>query len=265
MPIYIDMMDFPVEIAERPQRIISLVPSLSMLLSDIGVGERLVGITKFCVHPETLRTEKTVIGGTKLLHMEKIQELKPDLIIANKEENNQADIEVLQAEFPVWISDITTFDDALSAIEMIGEIVDCREQANALRDEIQTSRSQYSESFETDTQRVAYVIWKEPMMVAGQGTFIDTMLKEGGWTNVFEQHPRYPAVTLKGLKAMKPDLIFLSSEPFPFSEKHIAQFEEILSRDRIHLVDGEVFSWYGSRLRDSFNYFRELRTKEKIK
>ena len=258
MSIYIDMMDFPVEVVERPMRIVSLVPSLSLLLSDMGLGDRLVGVTKFCVHPEGLRDRTAVVGGTKLLHLDDIRALKPDLIVANKEENNKVDIETLQEEFPVWISDIATVDDSLYAISMLGEILQCQEDAQKIHDLIVGQRKSFSKEIKSNHRRVAYVIWNNPFMAAGSGTFIHHMLEEGGWQNAFDDHERYPAFTLDGLKAMNPDLLFLSSEPFPFKEKHKKLFTDVIAEDRIMIVDGEMFSWYGSRLIDSYKYFKTV-------
>jgi len=258
MAVYLDMMDFPVEVAKRPMRIVSLVPSLSLLLHDLGVGPRLVGVTKFCVHPGELRSQCTVVGGTKMLHMDVISSLNPDLILANKEENNQVDVEALQEQFPVWISDISNLDEALYAIEVIGNLVDCSVKAQELYNEIQAKRKHFQTGNKMSGGKVAYVIWNNPLMAAGKATFIDSMLKEAGWTNAFEEHERYPAFTAEALETIKPDLVFLSSEPFPFKEKHKALFKETHSTEEVYLVDGEMFSWYGSRLKDSFDYFDQL-------
>ncbi len=259
MPMYLDMMDFPVDIVNRPMRVVSLVPSLSLLFSDLELGDRLVGVTKFCVHPKELRETRTVVGGTKLLRLDDIRQLKPDLIVANKEENNKSDVELLQSEFPVWISSIDTVDDALSAISILGDILKTQDKAKEILDEINHRRTVYKSSYSNSTERIAYVIWKKPFMAAGSSTFINHMLLEGGWINAFEQHERYPAFTLEGLEAMKPDWLFLSSEPYPFQEKHEKLFENVMPKERVRIVDGEMFSWYGSRIRDSFAYFEELR------
>lgn len=256
MAIHLDMMHFPVEVTEHPQRIISLVPSLSLLLHDLGVGERLVGVTKFCVHPESLRSDKTIIGGTKMLRHDVITELMPDLILANKEENNKSDIEALQEIFPVWISDINTLDEALEAIRAIGSLTNASDAATSLAESINSSRISFTPP--NPKPRVAYVIWNDPLMLAGSGTFIHDMLEQGGWTNAAEDYARYPAFSIEGIKALQPDLIFLSSEPFPFKAKHKKLFASIVPEERIILVDGEPFSWYGSRLKDSFAYFSDL-------
>ncbi len=259
MPIYVDMLDYPVDIPERPQRIVSLVPSLSLLMHDLGVGSRLVGVTKFCVNPNGLKRDSTIVGGTKLLRMDVIDDLQPDLIVANKEENNQSDIKALASKFPVYVTDITDFDEALMGIKAVGSIVDCRKEANNLIAEIKKRKENFSIHQATlPPLRVAYVIWNEPLMVAGGDTFIHAMLDLGGWHNAFSAYPRYPAVALEGFKTHKMDFIFLSSEPYPFKEKHKVFFKNVLPADKIILVDGEMFSWYGSKLLDSFDYFEKL-------
>ena len=259
MPIYIDMMGYPVEVRSRPERIISLVPSLSLLLSDFGLGKRLVGVTKFCVHPSELRQSATVIGGTKTLHMDRIDALEPDLIIANKEENNKDDIERLQMKYPVWVSDIGNADQAIDATRMLGEIVAAGEDGRLILQQIIENRKDYLTMSEAKEDSVAYIIWRNPWMAAGAGTFIDAMLKEAGFRNAFEDHSRYPVFELHTLKELGTDRIFLSSEPFPFKESHKQEFLEWVPKEKIHLVDGEMFSWYGSRMTDAYPYFVELR------
>lgn len=256
MATYLDMMHYPVDIVSSPQRIVSLVPSLTLLLHDLGLADRVVGVTKFCVHPQNWRKDKVVIGGTKMLHHETIESLEPDLILANKEENNQSDIEQLQEKFPVWVSDISNLADAYEAIRAIGAMTEKQDAARKLLESIEQDRATFSKP--KNRPRVAYVIWNEPLMLAGGDTFIDSMLDEGGWHNAAKDFARYPAFTLEGLKSIAPDLIFLSSEPFPFKEQHKKQFESIVSIEHIHLIDGEPFSWYGSKLKDSFAYFAQL-------
>jgi ABC-type Fe3+-hydroxamate transport system substrate-binding protein len=239
-----------------PKRIISLVPSQTELLVDLGLEEQLVGITKFCIHPAHLRKTKTSIGGTKNFDFSLIDQLQPDLIIGNKEENYKEGIETLQQKYPVWISDIETLEDALAMIEKVGELTGKGKQASELSDKILTA-------FQNDIpsehwQRVAYFIWQNPYMVAASHTFINNMLYRCGFINVFAHQERYPKIQEEDLVKAKPEYIFLSSEPYPFKEKHLAQFKEICSEAVVKLVDGELFSWYGSRLLQSPSYFKSL-------
>jgi ABC-type Fe3+-hydroxamate transport system substrate-binding protein len=247
-----------VEISFPPLRIISLVPSQTELLADLGLDNQVVGITKFCVHPDDWFRSKTRIGGTKNVNRTKIQELNPDLIIANKEENTKEDIEWLAERFPVWISDIKSLEDALEMIDSIGDITQTPNEAKVISSQ---SRSSFGAlKARTDQQlRIAYLIWKNPLMAAGRDTFINTMLEAGGFENAIQDNPsRYPELTDENLQALEPDLVFLSSEPFPFKGKHTDELRAKFPELKFVEVDGELFSWYGSRLLKSAEYIRSL-------
>jgi len=249
MPLYIDQLHRKVEIPKNPERIVSLVPSQTELLVDLGLRERLVGVTKFCVHPKGLKKEKTIIGGTKNFHFEKIDSLKPDLIIGNKEENYKEGIEQLAGKYPVWMSDIYNLEDACQMMQGIGEITGTSKQAEALVQKILGDMDFISSAKGT----AVYLIWKNPLMVAGNDTFIDDMLDRAGFKNLVVE-TRYPELTSDDLKALAPDYLLLSSEPFPFRQKHMDEFAELLSDTKVLLVDGEMFSWYGSRMRFFSDY-----------
>jgi ABC-type Fe3+-hydroxamate transport system substrate-binding protein len=240
-----------------PQRIVSLVPSQTELLFDLGLGERVVGVTKFCIHPPEARRAATVIGGTKNFDFNKIAALKPDLLIGNKEENYQAGIEQLAAEYPVWLSDISDLPQALDMIRRVGFITGAKDKAEQLAAEIAASFAALAAP--EPLIPAAYFIWRKPYMAAASGTFIDDMLRRAGFRNVFAHLGRYPEVTAEQLAAAAPARIFLSSEPYPFKDKHLAEFQTICPAADIQLVDGELFSWYGSRLRLSAAYFQRLR------
>ncbi len=257
--IFIDQMNQRIELAGPPTRIISLVPSQTELLFYLGLDEELVGITKFCVHPEEQFRSNTKVGGTKQLNFEKIQQLQPDLIIGNKEENEKTQIETLQAQYPVWMSDIKTLDDAINMIEKIGRLVGKEKEALTLSDQIKKD----FQRLQTINQNkppisVAYLIWQKPYMVAAD-TFINNLLKVAGFNNVFQNKKRYPPVTKKELQQSAPEVLLLSSEPFPFKEKHITELQSICPHTVIKLVDGELFSWYGNRLLFAVPYFINLR------
>ncbi|SDL10522.1 substrate-binding protein [Catalinimonas alkaloidigena] len=253
----VDQMGRCVAVPQRPQRIVSLVPSQTELLLDLGAP--VVGRTKFCVHPADHVTAIPVVGGTKQYRFDTIASLQPDLIIGNKEENEREGIEQLAARYPVWMSDIASLDDALRMIRAVGDLVAQPGRATALADEIARDFATLSPSAGVRS-RVAYLIWKAPMMVAGQGTFIHEVLTWAGWANAFGDLPRYPEITPDELTAARPDHIFLSSEPYPFGEKHRVEFQTLCPAASVHLVDGELFSWYGSRLRHAVAYLRALRT-----
>lgn len=253
-----DQMHRAVRVPEHPQRIISLVPSQTELLHDLGLGDRVVGITKFCVHPETWFRSKERVGGTKKVDMEKVRALKPDLIIGNKEENERADIEALEREFPVWMSDVRDLKDAQDMITAIGKLTSTELRAEAINQCISEAFNGLPEP--SERLSAAYFIWRDPLMVAGEGTFIHDMMKRTGFDNVFAHRAeRYAEVTPAELAAADPDVILLSSEPFPFKEEHIAEFSMICPGTPVRLVDGEFFSWYGSRLMRAPAYFTGLR------
>ncbi|MCR5886974.1 helical backbone metal receptor [Hymenobacter sp. J193] len=255
----VDQMNRRVELPFPPQRIVSLVPSQTELLFDLGLGNRIVGVTKFCLHPAEARKQAKVIGGTKNFHFEAIAVLKPDLIIGNKEENYQTGIEELAAQYPVWMSDINSLPDALDMIRRIGQLVEREEAAATLAASIQTSFDALP--LPKEPLSAAYFIWRKPYMVAAAGTFIDDMLTRAGYQNVFGGLTRYPEITPERLQAAAPRQILLSSEPYPFGEKHVAEFQAICPEAEIRIVDGELFSWYGSRLQHSAGYFRQLRAR----
>ena len=245
-----------------PKRIISLVPSQTELLYDLGLRDEVVGITKFCIHPEEWFRSKTRIGGTKNLNLKKIQSLKPDLIIANKEENEESQINTLMKEFPVWISDIRKLEDALVMIEEISCIVNKKKKGIDLINKI-ILKFETLKAKKKKLPSCAYLIWKNPIMTVGNDTFISEMIQYAGFKNIFSGKERYPQVSINDLKSADPDVVFLSSEPFPFKEKDLSEFRKLLPGSEVFLVDGEMFSWYGSRLLKSPSYFLKVRGKIK--
>jgi len=232
-----------------PQRIISIVPSQTELLYDLGLGEQVVGITKFCIHPSEWVQKKMRVGGTKTVNLTKIEALRPDLIIGNKEENEKAQIEALAEKYPVWLSDVADLDGACDMIIRVGELTGRSEAANRLSDNIRHKFALLTgATLPPRRPRVAYFIWRKPWMAAGAGTFIDAMLHTAGFDNVFADRGRYPEISAEALATACPEHIFLSSEPYPFAEKHFAAFQEVCPGASVRIVDGEMFSWYGSRL-----------------
>ncbi|RDC62390.1 helical backbone metal receptor [Adhaeribacter pallidiroseus] len=250
-----DQMGYPVEIPEQPRRIVSLVPSQTELLFDLGLDDLVVGITKFCNHPAEKVSSKTKIGGTKNFHFDQIDALHPDLIIGNKEENYQEGILQLKAKYPVWMSDITNLAEAMEMVRQISLITNKIEPAQQL---IQKILNSFQNLKPTRKIPAAYFIWRQPYLSVGQDTFIHQMLKSCGFVNVFANFSRYPEITATQLQAAQPKVILLSSEPYPFREKHVQEFQALCPSAIIKLVDGEMFSWYGSRLQYSAAYFEKL-------
>jgi ABC-type Fe3+-hydroxamate transport system substrate-binding protein len=256
----IDGVGRKVELARPPKRIVSTVPSQSEYLFDLGLEDEVIGITKFCIHPKSWFESKQKIGGTKNLHLERIAALNPDLIIANKEENTLSDIEWLAERFPVYISDINSLNEAYQAMSDIGILTNRQVEAEDWLDRIKDEQRVYNAA-DQEFGTVAYLIWNEPLMAVGSNNFIHDMLGIGGWDNCFGHLKRYPVVTIDDIIAEAPHLLFLSSEPFPFKQSHVSYFKEHLPQTEVLIVDGEMFSWYGSRLLKSFKYFDELRQK----
>ncbi len=254
-----DQLGRRIEFIQPPKRIVSLVPSQTELLVSLGLSDDIVGITKFCVHPKIIRSQKAIVGGTKKVNYEKIKKLNPDIILCNKEENTREIVEYLEKEYPVHVSDIFSISEALEMIMQYGDIFDKKMVATTLVSKIRLEK-EYFDNFISGVpqKRVAYFIWKDPWMVTGKNTFVDHLLKVNGFINVFGDKDRYPEVSKEELGSLQDlDLIMLSSEPYPFSEKHIDELTNVTNA-KIILVDGEYFSWYGSRLAEAFAYFRTL-------
>ncbi len=258
---YKDQLQRAIKIVKTPLRIISLVPSQTELLIDLGLKDRIVGITKFCIHPETLRKEKRVVGGTKQVKYNIIDELQPDIILCNKEENTKEIVDTLAKKYPVYVSDVATLTDALELIKNYGELFDIQQNALEIESIIRKEATAFEKYIEKrPKKRVAYFIWRAPWMVTGGDTFINHLLKLNGFENVYAHKDRYPEVTLEEIATQKLDAILLSSEPFPFEEKHVTELKKIIPSVAVLLVDGEYFSWYGSRLTKAFEYFKSLST-----
>lgn len=247
-----------ISIPSSPQRIVSLVPSITELLYDLNLGDRVVGITKFCLHPEQWFKDKPKIGGTKNIHIAKIQELQPDLIIANKEENVKEQIALLQQFCPVFTTMIDTVASATQMIRDIGLITSTTEKENEIADRIFRDFSRLQPNHRIPT---VYLIWKAPYMSVGGDTFISDMMQYAGFDNMMKKETRYPIIDEYLIQQLNPELILLSSEPYPFKDKHIDELQTICPAAKIMLVDGEIFSWYGSRMLLAFNYFEKLRQK----
>jgi ABC-type Fe3+-hydroxamate transport system substrate-binding protein len=256
--IVTDQIGRKVELKNLPQRIISIVPSQTELLYDLGLEEQVVGITKFCIHPEVWFRSKTRVGGTKELNLERIADLKPHLILANKEENVQSQVEELARNFPVWASDVNNLDDALHMIGQIGALVGREDKAAQLVQQLQERFAQLRRTT-APPLKACYLIWKDPYMTVGSDTFIHNMLEHAGFINLFASASRYPEVTVQQIKELAPDVLLLSSEPYPFKQKHAEEWSAQLPNTKIVLVNGEAFSWYGSRLLHSPSYFEQLR------
>lgn len=253
---FIDQMNNTILLSSPPKRIVSLVPSISQLLVDLGLEKYIVGITKFCTEPIHLKTQCKIIGGTKNIHIDKIKELKPDFIIANKEENIENEILELKKFSKVWISNVKTLDDNFELISQLGNIFNKNFEADKIITKTKTTFNNLNFS-KIKEKEVLYLIWKKPFMSVGKDTFIHHILSQIGLKNCIIEN-RYPVVNLE--KHKKVDYVFLSSEPYPFTENDMIDLQFCFQNSKIVLVDGALFSWYGSRLSKSKGFFEKLIT-----
>ena len=244
------------QLASVPKRIISLVPSQTELLSHLGLEEETIAITKFCIHPADWFRNKIRVGGTKDIDIQSIISLNPDLVIANKEENVQGQVEELADHCNVWVTDVNNLDKALKMIGDIGLITNKIEESADLISQI---KNRFNRLKASGIIPAAYLIWKKPYMTVGGDTFINDMLQKAGFENVFSGRRRYPEISVEEIKVSGARILFLSSEPFPFQQKHIDELQAQLPGVKIRLVDGEMFSWYGSRLLQAPGYFEWLK------
>ncbi len=253
-----DALGRPVVVPASPKRIVSLVPSQTELLAHLERENRVVGITRFCVRPADWRDRKPIVGGTKEVTIERIAELEPDFILANHEENTPEDVHALADLAPVYVTDVPTVDAACAMIRTVGTLVDRANAADALASAIEKRFA----TLNADAPiHAAYLIWRDPFMTVGRDTIIHDVMQRGGFTNVFSDRTRYPEITLDALVDAAPDVLLLPDEPFPFGQKprFSADLHEALPDTHLHFVDGELFSWYGSRLLDTPAHLRSLR------
>lgn len=267
MKQFIDQLGTVHVFENTPKRIVSLVPSQTELLYDLGLEDQIAGITKFCVHPFHFKSTKTIVGGTKQVKLDKIIALQPDIIIANKEENTLEIVKELERICPVWVTDIVTIEDNLKMIEDFGLIFNKRTNAQKWIDKIVFAWEDFKIFIENKpTFKVAYFIWANPYMVAGGGTFINELLKLNHFENIYDNNPkyegRYPEIVFQKMRIQgDPEILFLTSEPFPFKDEHAFELGRHTHHAKTIFVDGEMFSWYGTRLLKAFEYFKLLHSK----
>lgn len=241
----VDDRGFPFHFDRAPLRIVSLVPSLTETLVEIGLEDRIVGLTKFCIHPDHLRRERTRVGGTKGVRVDVILDLRPDIVIANLEENDAQDIMALEiAGVPCWVCDVRTVERAFRLLSDMGELLGVSEKGSELE---QMARESWREGRQLcnpgQNQLAAYAVWRDPWMWAGHDAYIQSVLEWWGW-RTWPDLPRYPTIEMSQVVEAGVEMVLLPSEPFPFKEVHREECKGVPSK----LVDGEVFSWYGSRM-----------------
>lgn len=241
-----DQMGSLLNFKQAPLCIVSLVPSISELIWDLGLHDELVGVTKFCIHPENLRKDKAIVGGTKNVKIERLLALNPDFVIANLEENTKEEIEIISKLIPTYISDINTVEQMLLFINDIGLICNREKEAEEIAKKI--SETMAAIPSKPKNKKAIYLIWNEPFMSIGGDTFISHIMQQVGFENCLKEMDRYPTLTFEDIQQISPDEIWLSSEPFPFKEAHQKELQNIFPYVTVRLVDGEAFSWYGSRI-----------------
>ncbi len=258
-----DQLRREITLKSTPTRIVSLVPSQTELLCDLALENELVGITKFCVHPYHLKSTKINVGGTKKVAYEKIKALNPDFILCNKEENAYDMLPELEKIAPTYFSDVNNIQQAIDLILHLGTIFNRRTEADNLVNKIEFKLNDFNQFIkDKPTRKVAYFIWAKPWMVVGNDTYINEMLQLNKFENIYANMSRYPKVEINKIRHEgDPDVVILSSEPFPFKDEHALEIASFTNRSVTVFGDGEMFSWFGSRMLLAFDYFKELHKK----
>lgn len=250
-----------IEITETPLKIVSLCPSITETLCDMGLHKFLVGRTDFCtpvLQPLDSNTQKyseeiPTVGGTKNVNVDFVKTLTPDIIFASKEENDKHTIEILSKEHKCFVFEINSIDDSIKMIKTIGEIFINKCDVNELIHTIEQSFLQLPKL--NRVHNALYLVWKDPYIAAGKNTYIDSLLSFVGFSNSI-QNEKY--ITLNNLNNLECDIIFLPSEPYKFTEEDKLVIQKMRSDAKILLVDGEMFCWYGSHMVKSALYLKNL-------
>jgi len=258
----LDASDHPHKKALGVPRIVSLVPSITELLFDLGLKESVVGRTPFCIHPQNEISSVKRVGGTKTVNVEKILSVNPTHVILNIDENKSELFEALKGhEVEIIVTHPAKPEDNLALFDLLAYVFSCEERASHLASEFKKKlRTLRTKSSQFEHRKVLYLIWREPWMTISSETYISKMLNLINWESVPSQtEKRYPALSSDDLSLLDFDLCLLSSEPYPFKEKHIAEIHDASGDCRpTFLVDGEKLSWYGSRALKGIDYLLEL-------
>ena len=254
----IDQLGRKIKVNTIPQRLVSLVPSITeLLVVGFRLEEQVIGITNYCIHPASLLKNKVRLGGPKTIDVKKLQALAPQLVIASKEENTREQVEEVATFVPVYVTDVKTKASAFEAMLSIGTLLDQDLQASQIVAQIKSAFATLPKIQKGPS--AAYLIWKEPFMAVGAYNFINDMLFSAGFSNVFASHnSRYPVTSFSEIESLRPEYVLLSSEPYPFSDEHKRLFNQQLPDIKTVLVNGEMFSWYGSRMLKAPAYFNKM-------
>jgi len=232
-------------------RLVSLVPSLTRTLCDLGCASSIVGITKFCIDPPSLYRNSVIVGGTKDPDIDLIKSLKPTHIFVNLEENRASDVESLEKISVIYKSFPKGPADLPLMFRELGEILSlptAEKFANEIEEKILRFRV-------LDKKRFLYFIWQKPYILAGTDTYISRVLESFGWENACNQsQSRYPTVTSQDLLQCFPEILLLSSEPYPFRKRDVKPLAKIYTEKiPIKKADGKLLSWWGSPFLECFD------------
>jgi ABC-type Fe3+-hydroxamate transport system substrate-binding protein len=244
-------------------RIVSLCPSLTELVFDLGLGDSLVGRTKFCVHPEGRVDAVEKVGGTKNPKLDRIIQLAPDIVLLNQEENRREDAQALEAAgITCHVSFPHTALETAEMVRSIAKAVDAPSEGERIARDIETRHARVTTAASArPPASYAYLIWRDPWMTINADTFVSALLGDAGGRNVFaSRSDRYPTISANDLRDAKPDVVLLSTEPFPFKDAHADELSDSsgIPRDRFRIVDGELLSWHGSRTPAGIDYAEQV-------
>ncbi len=263
---YVDALGRTLEIKSAPRRIVSLVPSLTEALFVFGVGKAVVGVTDFCVEPREAVAAKTKVGGTKMLNVERLLSLEPDLVVASAEENRKEDIQALvRAGLPVFVTLPNSVAEAIDLLDQLAKMTRAGAKGKRVVDAVRRALAEVEGKAEgREPVRTFCAIWRNPWMTVGPGTYMHDFIAVCGGSNVFEwRHERYPRVQLSEVAERDPEVVLLPNEPYRFGVEHmpeIAAYREVsaVRNNRIHVVDGKHLCWYGPRIAEGLKYVSGL-------
>ena len=233
-----------------PKKIVSLCPSITETLIDLGLTDALAGITRFCIHPESVVRDLTKVGGTKDPDLEQIRHLDPDLIFMNAEENRKEDYDALAQTFELDVSEPRSVQEIPALLRHFGQRTNRADRAEKRAQELEAELiALQAEQDKNQTQfSYSYLIWRKPWMVVGQDTYVSKLFADAGGINVFADDPqRYPSIELSALAEKNPDFIFLADEPFPFQGSHVPEIQAICPNAKVRVISGDDCCWHGVR------------------
>jgi len=264
--VVVDALGEELILPRLPQRIVSLVPSITETVIDLGASARLVGITTYCTHPQSVVASIPKVGGTKGFSFRKIDSLTPDLVIANKEENRKQQIEKLRKKYPVFVTYPRTVEDAIKMVADLGVLTATSAMASKFIATCQQLLAAIGNSALGRPLRTGCMIWRDPWMAAGADSYASALLGRVGFTNVYNLSAgRYPETSLQTVFERNPDVIILPDEPYEFGEQDKQEVESFFSERgksiRVLLMDGSYLTWFGTRTLKGLRHLRQVKSK----